>query len=467
MPGAGGPPLSPFSVSLPSLKIRPGSRFFESSSGGPVLLLGDTAWELFHRADRSEVSVYLRNRSEKQFNLVLACLVPELDGVHTPNRLGQRPFLNGEPLTPDRDYFDFVRSCVAEAAALGLRFGLLPTWGDKVNNDWGIGPRIFNEDNARAYGLFLGRNFSEFAPIWVLGGDRNPRAQDIPIWNAMAAGLREGSADTALITYHPNGKFSSSQWFHDAPWLSFNSLQSSHYEKHYPNHQMIEADWLREPRKPVLDLEPCYEDHVVRVWDLEYGPLSPDHPYPDSLLYPLAKDGIFDECDVRQAAYWSVLAGAAGFVYGHNSIWMMWQPGIMPAAPVRRDWKSALDAPGANNMTLFRRFFERGGFQGLVPDQSLLLTGRERGHDHVRAARTNDNTCILAYIPQGRPETLLLDSLVGDRHSSRWFNPKTGDVVSGETWNRMRERRFVPPRKGRSWDWVLILEPAGTTVWTT
>ncbi len=37
---------------LPNLKISPNKRFLVTADGKPFFWLGDTAWELFHRADR-------------------------------------------------------------------------------------------------------------------------------------------------------------------------------------------------------------------------------------------------------------------------------------------------------------------------------------------------------------------------------------------------------------------------------
>ena len=37
-----------------------------------------------------------------------------------------------------------------------------------------------------------------------------------------------------------------------------------------------------------------------------------------------------DAADVRQAAYWALLSGAAGHVYGNHNVWQFWQPGREP-----------------------------------------------------------------------------------------------------------------------------------------
>jgi len=59
-----------------------------------------------------------------------------------------------------------------KANSLGLSLGMLPTWGDKVGWTHGIGPQIFTETNARAYGTFLGERYREADLVWIIGCDR-------------------------------------------------------------------------------------------------------------------------------------------------------------------------------------------------------------------------------------------------------------------------------------------------------
>jgi hypothetical protein len=73
-----------------------------------------------------------------------------------------------------RDHVDFI---LARSERLGLRIGLLPTWGDKWQaSRGGKGPVIFNPENAFKYGEWLGQRYRERAVIWILGGDRNIEA---------------------------------------------------------------------------------------------------------------------------------------------------------------------------------------------------------------------------------------------------------------------------------------------------
>src|SRR4051812_18841368 len=51
------------------LKVSDNGRFLVQSNGRPFFYLADTAWELFHRLDRGEADLYLKNRAAKKFTV--------------------------------------------------------------------------------------------------------------------------------------------------------------------------------------------------------------------------------------------------------------------------------------------------------------------------------------------------------------------------------------------------------------
>ena len=253
------------------LRVSANGRYLVQSDGQPFFYLGDTAWELFHRLNREEAGEYLKCRARQGFTVIQAVALSEMDGLRVPNAHGRTPLKpdkNGhyDPAWPDLDgpnsYWDHLEAIVDLAAQYGLYIALLPTWGDKVNRKWGVGPEIFEAKNARAYGRWLGGRMKDRENILrILGGDRpmETRAHFETVY-AMGQGLREGDGGGHLMSYHPSGGDSSSRQFHDAPWLDFNMIQSGH-ARNLRSDKMVLADYGRTPVKPVLDGEPCYEDH--------------------------------------------------------------------------------------------------------------------------------------------------------------------------------------------------------------
>ena len=234
---------------LPRLKVSENRRFLVTADGRPFFWLGDTAWELFHSLTREDAERYLQNRAGLRFTVIQAVVLAEFDGLGAPNAYGQTPLRNNDPLQPNEAYFAHVDWIVARANALGLYVGMLPTWGDKWNRKWGVGPEIFTPENAATYGEWLGRRYRDAALVWIVGGDR-PVESDAhgAIVRAMARGLRAGDGGAHLITFHPPGGNGSSTWFHGDDWLDFNMRQNGHVTEYTGRYDQTRADYRAEGR---------------------------------------------------------------------------------------------------------------------------------------------------------------------------------------------------------------------------
>ena len=421
------------------LKVSDDSRYLVFEDGTPFFWLGDTAWELFHRTTREEAEFYLKNRAEKGFTVIQAVVLAELDGLNTGNAYGDRPLIGDDPARPNEAYFAHVDYIVRRARDLGIFIGMLPTWGDKFNRKWGVGPEVFTPENAYTYGLFLGERYKEEPVIWILGGDRTcDNNEDLEITRAMARGLGDGDGGAHLKTYHPQGGHSSSEWFHNDAWLDLNMFQSGHGEINNANYRMAEHNHNLKPVKPVLDGEPNYEDHPIN-WR--------------------PQNGWFDEFDSRRAGYWSMLSGACGHTYGNHNIWQMWLPGRTPVSSARTPWIQSIDYPGAFQAGIMRRFFEAYPWQSLVPAPSWLRSGPNTGGREIRVAAAANGTLVFAYSPYGTSFTLDLSAVKGEKIKTHWFNPRNGTTVTVGTAEKTELMAFDPPAdEKRGNDWVLVLK---------
>ena len=426
-------------ASLPPLSVSEDDRHLVRPDGSPFFWLGDTAWELFHRLDREEARTYLEDRAEKGFTVVQAVVLAELDGLNAPNPYGETPLIENDPTRPNEAYFEHVDYIVNQAERRGLYIGMLPTWGDKFNKKWGVGPEVFTPKNARAYGEFLGERYRDEPIIWILGGDRNPENdEDKAIIRAMAAGIEAGD-DDPLMTYHPQGGSQSWQWFHQDAWLDVNMFQSGH-DFDRPNYRTTREGFLLDPTKPVIDGEPRYED-IPAGFDPSFGWI--------------------DAFDVRQAAYWSVLSGAFGHTYGNNNIWQMWAEDRDPVIHARTSWHEALDHAGATHMGHLRALFLSRPFLTLVPDQSVLAGPAGEGAAHQRAARDEAGRYLMVYTPYGTPVSVWMGTIADSSATAYWYNPRTAEHRQIGTYETTGSRAFDPPGgKGRGRDWVLVLDAA-------
>jgi hypothetical protein len=432
---------------LPRLRVSDTKRFLVTNDGRPFFWLGDTAWELFHRLNREDAEHYLQNRASRGFTIVQAVALAELDGLNVPNAYGETPLANNDPAQPNEAYFAHVDWIVRRANELGLYIGFLPTWGDKWNKKWGVGPEIFTPENAERYGEWLGKRYRDGGIVWILGGDRPVETDGHKaIIRAMAKGLRAGDGGAHLMTFHPTGGQSSSNWFHDEPWLDFNMRQNGHVTEFTGRYDQTRADYDRTPPKPVLDGEPIYEDHPVS--------------------FDAKKLGHSIAADVRRPLYWDLFTGGFGHTYGHHSVWQMWTPDRTPINNPLLPWRQAIEQPGAAHMQYGRALIESRPFLTRVPADDVIVTGRVptsvpgSGRYRFVATRDADGTYAMVYAPIGRAFTVRLDAIKGKAVRAWWFNPRDGTAKEAGTYPATGEREFTPPDPGELLDWVLVLDDA-------
>jgi hypothetical protein len=419
------------------LVISQNKRFLIFENGSPFFYLGDTGWELFHRLNKEESERYLENRRAKGFTVIQAVALAELDGLNTPNSKGNRPLIDNDPLKPNEAYWQHVDWVIKKASEKSIFIGLLPTWGDKVDKRWGVGPVIFTKENAYRYGQWIGNRYKDYPNIiWINGGDRDGGGDNTAIWNALGEGIKSVDKNH-LMTFHPWGERSSSEWFHNSSWLDFNMCQTGHGQRSYAIFKrLVVRDYSLTPVKPCFDGEPRYEDHPVG-WN------------PEVL-------GWFNDADVRQALYWNLFSGGFGHTYGCHPIWQMKTPEREAVGLARNNWYDVLDLPGAWDLIHARRLIESRPFLSRVPDQSLIAPAYFPETDYVVATRGDGYAFV--YFPTGWSAEIILDKIGAKSVTAYWFNPRNGESKLIETFTGQGTRRFTPPTNDRGNDWILVLD---------
>jgi hypothetical protein len=411
--------------SFTQFSISSNKRFL-LKDGQPFFWLGDTGWELFHRLDRTEADTYLKKRSEQGFTIIQAVVLAEFDGLHTPNE----------------KYFEHVDYVIDKAASYNISIALLPTWGDKIfKHQWGVGPEIFNEQNAAVYGAWLANRYKNKKNIiWILGGDRLPRNDsDIAIWRAMGNAIMKATGNKAIISYHPQpNKLGSAEYFHQDAWLGFNMFQTGHCRDEAV-YDKIQSVYNMQLIKPVMDAEPIYEDHPVcfNVKDL----------------------GTSNAYDVRRSAYLDLFAGAFGHTYGCHDIWQFNSPKREPVNGPHFFWVDALELPGAKQMAYVRRLMETFPLLERVPDQSLIKENNYGPAERIQATRGNDY--LLVYSSVGKSFTVVMGKIKGKQLKGYWYDPRNGKTTSVPATINAGSKQFTPPSSLYGQDWVLALYDAG------
>jgi hypothetical protein len=463
----------------PAIRVSDNHRYLVARDGKPFFYMADTAWGLFSM-NREDIDLYLKDRAAKKFTVIQA-VAANYTGLDRPNPYGATVFTKSLPATtpagtkldPNLEYFKNVDYAVNEANSLGMYVAMVAIWGKAYVNEK---HSIMDRASAYRYGLFLGTRYREKRVIFVLGGDWYPEGTE-EIWRAMATGMNAGDGGNHLITYHPTGIQSSSRWFQNDAWLSFNMVQSRHIVLNR-SYEMIAQDWQRTPPKPVVDGESAYEGIVDDL--VTYKPGVP----------------LIQAEDVRRIAYCAVFAGAAGFAYGSQGVWNYTSPAAGATVAARSAYglpavslEEALARPAGSQLQFLRALIESRPMLTRIPDEWLVVNDPMSTTERIQGTRSSDGSYIFVYTSMGKPVRVRLrdkiyDNLSGKSYKAWWFDPRNGTATAIGEFPRTEagdresdvhrgdiSKEFTPPTSGPGNDWVLVLDDAaknfpapGTTV---
>lgn len=435
---------------LKELKVSDNKRFFQTADGQPFFWIGDTGWLLFVKCTREDAVYYLDTRKQQGFNVVQVMVLHDMN--NTKNVYGDYALIDEDVSRPNvtegsnfadataYDYWDHVDYIVDEAAKRGIYLAMVPVWGSNVKSG------KVNAVQGAAYAKFLANRYKDKTNIiWLNGGDIKG-SDGMEVWKEIGTVLKKDDP-AHLVTFHPRGRTSSTDWFHHEAWLDFNMFQSGHKNyaqdtsssetNHYgeDNWRYVDVDYKLSPVKPTMDGEPSYENIPQGLHDS---------------LQPRWTDA-----DLRRYAYWSVFAGGAGFTYGENSVMQFNKMGDWTANyGVTRDWKETINAPGATQMVYLKELMLSKPYFDRAPAQEVVVNSGER---YERVAATRGRGYALFYVYNGRNFTIDNSKLGFKPSRAGWFNPRNGK--SQKLSLKKGQVEFNPPgEKANGNDWVLILE---------
>lgn len=410
-----------------TLRVSGNHRHLVDAENNPFLMQGDAAWSLIATLEKADASAYLRNRREKGFNAILVNLVEHKFCRNPPrNAEGEAPFTTaGDFSTPNDRYFAHADWMVQEASKNGIYVLLAPIYlGYKGTGEgWMEELMALSPEKCLEYGRYLGRRYKDFGNvIWVMGGDRNPESA-LERVDLIALGIKEHDPKH-LFTAHCAPDNDAADQYGGGGWLSFNTVYT--YQLVHPR---LYGAYRRNPAQPFILIESSYEG---------------EHNS--------------SEAQIRRQAYWTILCGGFGHVFGNNPIWHFGGPGLFP---VKETWRQAMDLPGSVGMKHWGALFRSRKWQELVPDlKHEVVTkglGEFRGLDYLAAARTADGGTVVAYMPTSRAITVDMSKISGSQARAWWFDPRTGSANEAGDFSTQGLREFSPPGPG---DWVLVLDDA-------
>ena len=409
------------------LAVSENHRYLVDQNHVPYLLQGEAAWSLIVVPSDQEVEQYLKNRRDKGFNAVLVELIEHRYSKKPPlNAAGDPPFTTpGDFSTPNEKYFAHADWVIRKAGEYGSQVLLTPIYLGYVGTDEGWIEELvkLKPEKCLEYGRYLGKRYKDFDNIiWVMGGDRNPK-DVIEKVDLIALGIREFDK-RHLFTAHGNSEPSTPEQFGSGGWLDINSSYSCETV-----HERLFKDYNHQPVLPTFLIESCYEG---------------EHNS--------------SEVQIRRQAYWAVLCGGFGHVFGNNPLWHFEGPSLYP---FEGTWQQAMDLPGSQSMMHWGKLFRSRHWFDLLPDQKhevvIAGVGEFLGNDYLAAGRTLDGSTVIAYMPTKRTIKVDMSKVSGAQAVAWWFDPSSGRVTEAGAFPTTGILEFTPPAEG---DWVLVLDDA-------
>jgi len=399
----------------------------------PFFWLADTAWNGIIKSTLDEWDEYLSFRREQSFTAIQFVLTHWRAGLCDVE--GETAYQGREKIVSlNVDFFKRIDPKFSMLNKHSLVAAPVLLWA--LGDSPGVN---LVEDDAILLARYLTARYGAYVLVWILAGDGDYRGEKARRWKRIGRAVFLNK-HRQLVTMHPGGKHWLLPEFLQEDWLDIIAYQSGHGVDEGDLKWLCfgppSKDWKLEPRRPAINLEPNYEEHLAyRI----FKPITPHM--------------------VRRVAYWSILiAPSAGVSYGTNGVWYWAEkpevPLDHPHVGVARPWREAIRLPGAQDMSRLRRVFSRIPWWVLSPDSELLVEqpGLENVELFIAASRSEDRKIAVIYTPEEQDVHLNLSYLKRPLEIL-WVNPRTGEetstgLISGENV------KLRPPDSG---DWLLIL----------
>lgn len=356
--------------------------------GKPFFWLADTCWSAFTNITDEEWTEYLELRASQGFNVLQINALPQWDRCGSTQGLYPFPTEDGFHFDVTRlnpAYFTHAAAMCQEAVNRGFTPAIVVMWCNYVPDTWAsaimpgnVIPKEYVEPVVRT----ICETFQPFDPVYIVSGDTGFDSPAAIERYQYVTGLVERYAPGATKAYHIKGRYDGlPQELAEHADLYF--YQSGHNAQGQGNAVTLAESFLaRQPRRPVINSEPCYEQ------------MGYSH-----MLY-----GRFRQPEIRAALWNSLLSGAcAGITYGANGVWNWQKPG-MPKNPIGGEgfleghpWNLAIRLPGAWDYSFAKSFMEKNNFDVLEPCQDVLA----KYEKEVRAAKSGST--LLLYVPTNAP----------------------------------------------------------------
>ena len=376
------------------LKAVSGSRYLTDQKNTPFFWAGDAAWSLIAQLNFKDAELYLENRKSRGFSVVMVSLIEHKFCKNAPANIHSEPPFHAKPfVNPNEKYFSHADSVIESAGRNNILVLLTPLYlgYDCGDEGWCAEVKNASLNEMQAWGEYVGSRYKKFSNIiWLIGGDTDPSQVKDKV-AAMVKGIRS-SDPIHLISAHNQPESMAVDPWKGESWLTVNNVYSydSLIYKHY------RAAYEYKPVMPFYQVESAYEnEHNSKPQE------------------------------IRSYAYWAVLSGSMGHVFGNCPLWNF---DSAKSFCTISGWKEQLNNEGSMSMYYLQRLFRSLAWQSLVPDfeNHIVISGlgKPGTKDHVACAATPDGSTIIAYMPSARIVKADMSKIAVHRHDAGGTSPQ-------------------------------------------
>ncbi|MDO4623238.1 MAG: DUF5060 domain-containing protein [Eubacteriales bacterium] len=403
------------------LKVSADKRILEYADGTPFFWLGDTHWTFAteERFDESNCPKYA-----SQFKACVDKRVQQKFTVYQSNfRDGDTDGFFGRNIDlMQRTDKGFLPDVKAFQENIDRKMFYIADQGlyHAVGYAWGFDLERNGQDRYKAFAKYVAARYSALPLAWTLAGEVPgyfPAGKQAMIdgWRPVALEGRKWSAYKNLFSVHLAADRPFPCIYADEEWLDFVMSQAGHGD--FDMEQSMYAEFVEMYKgHPVLESEATYEgatsnELISRVIPAEM---------------------------MRRLAYLIMQSGGCGYSYGCNGIWeLQWEAGVGGIGWGDMAWWDGLDLPGADQLTIFRDFYESVNWSTLKPmsreeavTKAFFMESTNRTDIFFTADEARET--IVGYMQQTSMRNFELHGLTASEYEVYFVDPATGEKTVEE-----------------------------------
>lgn len=419
------------------IRVSADGHYLEHADSTPFFYLGDTAWNGLMLSKEKDWEVYLQDRVDKQFSGIQFVTLAPWRTAYS-NREGEIAYTDMEFFPINPHFFRRIDKRMDAINDKGLLALPALIWEGPERSKWDPGKVLGEEQLLKIIRYQIAR-YQAHNVLWILMGDGSYKGELAEKWKRIGRAVF-GETKSAPVAIHPCGR----NWPYDydtfgqESWMDVIGYQSGHGDGQgqcaWIHSGPASDEWQLKPARPIIDLEPCYED-----------------------ILPFSSEKRWEAYGVRRNCYWTMLnAPPAGLTYGAHGIWCWHEQERQPLdhswTGSAKPWHLAKDLPGSFDMKRLAECFTSIQWWKLRPCQELL---RQQPYDSdkakfVSAACSESGDLAMLYLPVGCEIQLNTDKLKQGLQAY-WFDPRTGERTEAKT---LSDGTYNTPDEQ---DWVLLI----------